>query len=115
MILQVQKNQVTPEIAVLALSGRLLMGNDSQQVEWTVADLLKNGIKKVVFDLTALHGIDSTGVGILVVCQAKLQNAAGNLRIAGVQPGIVHETLQMTHVDRLVRFFPTTQEATQNF
>ena len=115
MILQVQKNQLSPNTAVLALSGRLMMGNDSRQVEWSIADLIQSGVNKVIFDLTGLDGIDSTGVGILVTSQAKLQRAAGNLRIAGVQPGIVHETLTMTHVDRLVPFFPTAQEASENF
>jgi anti-anti-sigma factor len=68
----------------------------------------------VIFDLSKLDAIDSTGVGIIVVCHAKLQKAGGSLRIAGAQ-GIVLETLQMTHVDRLVPLFPSADAAEQNF
>jgi len=114
MILQIQVKRHTPEVGVLELDGRLLMGNDSRQIEWSVAELLKEGIKKVVFDLTNLEGIDSTGVGILVMCHAKLQKAGGGLRIAGPQ-GIVNDILLMTHIDRLMRFHASAQEATEKF
>jgi len=91
-----------------------MMGNDSRQVEWGVSEMLGTGVKKVIFDLSKLDGIDSTGVGILVMCHAKLRNAGGSLRIAGAQ-GIVLETLQMTHVDKLVQLFATADAAAQNF
>ena len=94
--------------------GKLMMGNDSRQVEWSVAELLIGGVKKVLFDLSMLDGIDSTGVGIIVVCHAKLQKAGGSLRIAGAT-GIVLETLQMTHLDRIVPLFRSAEEAAQNF
>src|SRR5215469_5964270 len=98
----------------IELIGKLMMGNDSRQVEWSVAELLVAGVKKVVFDLSRLDGIDSTGVGIIVVCHAKLQKVGGNLRLAGAT-GIVLETLQMTHVDKIVSIFPNAEEAGHNF
>ena len=88
MILEVQKKQATPEIVVLELRGRLLMGNDSRQVEWSIAEVMKEGGKRVVMDLRELDAIDSTGVGILVMCNAKLQKAGGVMRIVSTD-GIV--------------------------
>jgi len=114
MILEVEKKQALPDVAILELRGRLLMGNDSRQVEWSVADLLKNGVKKVVVDLRQVDAIDSTGVGILVMCNAKLQKAGAAMRIVSTD-GIVESTLQMTHVDRIVKFFPTVEEASAKF
>ncbi len=114
MILEIEKKQLPPDISVLELRGRLLMGNDSRQVEWTMAELLKDGAKKVVVDLRQLDAIDSTGVGILVMCNAKLQKSGGVMRIVSVD-GIVESTLQMTHVDRIVKFFPTVEEASEKF
>jgi len=43
-----------------------------------------------------------------------MQRAGGMLRIAGPQ-GIVEQTLMLTHVDRLVPFFPSADLAAQNF
>jgi anti-sigma B factor antagonist len=114
MTLQLQKSQATPDIWVLALSGRLLMGNDSRNVELAFSELLLEGVKKVVADITRLESLDSTGVGILVVCHGRIQKAGGALRIAS-SPGIVHDALMMTHVDKLIRFFPSAEEATKNF
>jgi len=114
MILQLQKSQPSPDLCRIELIGKLMMGNDSRQVEWSVAELLVAGVKKVVFDLSRLDGIDSTGVGIIVVCHAKLQKVGGNLRLAGAS-GIVLETLQMTHVDKIVSIFPNAEEAGHNF
>lgn len=114
MILQLQKTQLAPDLCRIELIGRLMMGNDSRQVEWSVAELVGAGVKRVVFDLSKLDGIDSTGVGILVVCHAKLTKAGGSARIAGAQ-GIVLDTLQMTHVDRLVPLFPSTDAAERSF
>jgi anti-anti-sigma factor len=114
MTLQLQKNQLTAELCQLEFTGKLMMGNESRQVEWNVSELLLAGVKKVIFDLTMLDGIDSTGVGIIVMCQAKLQKAGGSLRVAGAQ-GIVLDTLHMTRVDKLVPVFATAKEAAQDF
>ena len=114
MILQLHKTQPTPDICLIAFTGKLMMGNDSRQVEWNISELLIAGVKKIIFDLSRLDGIDSTGVGILVMCQAKMQKAGGMLGIAGPQ-GIVEQTLMLTHVDRLVPFFPSADLAAQNF
>jgi anti-sigma B factor antagonist len=114
MILQLQKSQPAPDVCLMEFSGKLMMGKDSRQVEWGVTEQLGAGIKKIIFDLSKVDSIDSTGVGIIVVCEAKLRKAGGALRIAGPE-GIVHDTLVMTHVDRLVRFFPTAKAAAQDF
>jgi anti-sigma B factor antagonist len=114
MILQLQKSNPAPDICLMEFSGKLMMGNDSRQVEWGVTELLGAGIKKIIFDLSKVDSIDSTGVGIIVVCEAKVRKAGGALRIAGPE-GIVHDTLVMTHVDRLVKFFPTANAAAQDF
>ncbi|HTP68994.1 MAG TPA: STAS domain-containing protein [Dongiaceae bacterium] len=114
MMLQLHKNQLSSELCQLEFVGKLMMGNEAKQVEWNVSELLVSGVKKIIFDLTMLDGIDSTGVGIIVMCQAKLQKAGGSLRVAGAQ-GIVGDTLLMTHVDRLVPMFATAKEAAQDF
>jgi anti-sigma B factor antagonist len=114
MILQLQKSQPEPDICLIEFSGKLMMGNDSRQVEWTVRELLEAGMKKIIFDLSKLDGIDSTGVGIIVMCEGKVRKAGGEVRIAG-PVGPVHDTLVLTHVDRLVRFYPAAKEAAQNF
>jgi anti-sigma B factor antagonist len=114
MILSIASKHFDPDIAVLEMAGRICLGSASQQVEWSLADLLKQNQKKIVFDLSGVTVLDSTGVGIIVMCYAKVKKAGGNLRIAGAN-GMVEETLKMTNVDKIMPFYSSLAEATQNF
>lgn len=114
MILNVQRKNVEPNIAVLEMTGRIAMGSDSQRIEWGLAELLKENYRKVVFDLTEVTFLDSSGIGILMMCHAKLKKVGGALHIAGAR-GMVKETLEMTSVDKIVHIYPTAVEAAQCF
>jgi anti-sigma B factor antagonist len=114
LILTIERNQIPPDITVLELTGRIVLGNNSRDVELKLADILAEKSKKIIFDLKGVTLLDSTGVGILVVCQGKVTQAGGELRIAGAS-GIVGEVLKMTSVNKLVRFFPTVTEASADF
>ncbi len=114
MTLQVDRKHVDPDIAVLEITGRITLGFDCQQVEWQLAELMKENQKKVVFNLAEVTTVDSTGVGILVMCCAKLRKAGGDLRIAGAN-GAVRDILKLTSVDKIVAFYPTVAEASEGF
>jgi anti-anti-sigma factor len=58
--------------------------------------------------------LDSTGVGIIVMCYAKVRKAGGDLHIAGAN-GMFEETLKMTNVDKIMPFYPSLAEAARNF
>ena len=88
------------------------MGRDCQQVEWQIDDLLGGKQNKVVLDLSGLKQIDSTGVGIVVMCSGKLKKAGGELRIAGAG-GMVDNVLKMTSIDQMVKFYPTAAAAAE--
>jgi anti-sigma B factor antagonist len=114
MILKIDRKQIEPDIAVLEMNGRIVLGNDAKLVEWKLAELLKENQKKVVFDLGGVTLLDSTGVGIIVMCHAKLKKCGGALRLARVN-GMVGDTLRLTSVDKLIEFYPTVKEAAAGF
>jgi anti-sigma B factor antagonist len=114
VILTIERKQLPPDITVLEMTGRIILGNNARDVELRLAEVLAEHAKKIIFDLTGVTMLDSTGVGILVVSQAKIKKEGGELRIAGAA-GVVGEILQMTSVDKLVRLFPTVAEAAAHF
>ena len=114
MILTIERKQIVPDITVLEMNGRIILGNNARDVELKLAEVLGDHAKKIVFDLSGVSMLDSTGVGILVVSQAKIKKEGGELRIAGAM-GVVGEILQMTSVDKIVHIYPTVAEATANF
>ena len=114
MILTVQRKNLEPGIVVLQMTGRIAMGSDSQRIEWGLAELLKEDHKKVIFDLTEVTFLDSSGIGILMMCHAKLKKAGGALHIAGAR-GMVEETMEITSLNKIIHVYPSVAEAVQGF
>ena len=114
MILQIEEKKAAPDVTILEMKGRMCMGRDCQEVEWRMTDLMKKGEKKVVFDLSGINLMDSTGVGILVSCFGRMKKSGGELRLV-VVPGKVQEVLSMTMVDKVLHVFPTAIAAAENF
>lgn len=114
MILTIEHRKIEPDIFVMEMRGRITMGSDSQKIEWGLAELLKQKQTKVIFDLTHVDYLDSSGVGILMVCHARLKKAGGVLHLAGAR-GFVEEALAMTSVNKIVPLYPTTDQAADRF
>ena len=113
MLLNIEKRRASADVTVLALVGRLTLGRECQELEWQVEDLLKNQEKKIILDFSELSYLDSTGVGILVMCSGKVKQAGGELRVVGAQ-GVVEQTLKMTRVDEIVPLYADTGLAVEN-
>lgn len=110
MILTIERKNLANELVVLEMAGRIVLGNDAKTVEWKVDELLKENCKKVIFDLSRVSVLDSTGVGIVVMCHARIKKAGGSLHLAGAD-GMVDQTLRMTNVDRLIPMDASVQAA----
>jgi anti-sigma B factor antagonist len=115
MILSVERRQIPPDIVVLEMTGKIVLGNNSRDVELKLAEILADPAKKkIIFDLSGVTVLDSTGIGILVVSQGKINKAGASLRIAGAT-GFVEDTLKITSVDKLIQLYPTAQDAAASF
>jgi anti-sigma B factor antagonist len=114
MILNIENRKIEPDVVVMEMHGRITMGSDSQKIEWGLAQLLNERQTKVIFDLTDVCYVDSSGVGILMMCHAKLKKAGGALYLAGAQ-GFVEEALAMTSLNKIVPLYLTTRQAAQDF
>jgi anti-sigma B factor antagonist len=115
MILSVERRQIPPDIVVLEMIGKIVLGNNSRDVELKLTEILADPANKnIIFDLSGITVLDSTGIGILVVSQGKINKAGASLRIAGAT-GFVEDTLKITSVDRLIQLYPTAVEAAASF
>ena len=115
MILSVERRQIPPDIMVLEMTGKIVLGNNSRDVELKLAEILADPAKKkIIFDLSGITVLDSTGIGILVVSQGKINKAGASLRIAGAT-GFVEDTLKITSVDKLIQLYPTAVQAAASF
>jgi anti-anti-sigma factor len=106
--------QPKPGLVVVELSGRISMGDDCAQIDQTVEQHIQRDEKHFIFDLTAVHHIDSAVVGQIVKSHSRLLRSGGKLRIAGAA-GMVHGVLKLTQVSRVIEMFPTTAAASEGF
>jgi anti-sigma B factor antagonist len=113
-MLTIQSSQPAPDIALLEITGRIAMGRECKELEWATQGLLKNNVKKVVFDLTRVTHVDSTGIGIIVMCAGLLKESGGQLRVVAPSGHIEH-IFKMTNVDQIVGLHPSVAAATAGF
>lgn len=114
-MLEIQTKHLPPDIIVLEVTGRITIGRECQHLEWTVEKLVREQMqKKVIFDLSGVTHVDSTGVGIIVMSAGQLKEAGGELRLAGVNNHVEH-VLRLTGIDKLVTWNPTVTDAAAGF
>lgn len=113
-LLQIQTERIEPDITVVSLAGKVVLGPDSLQIENLVADLLKKKNLKFIFELSRVYYIDSTGMGIIAACFTRVKKAGGGFRLAAVADR-VRELFKITHLDTMLAFYPTVLAASENF
>jgi anti-sigma B factor antagonist len=114
-MLEIQTKHLSPDIVVLEINGRITIGRECKQLEWATETLVREKKeKKIIFDLSGVTHIDSTGVGIIVMSAGQVKEAGGELRLAGANKH-VEQVLKLTSVDKIVSWNPTVTEAAVGF
>jgi anti-sigma B factor antagonist len=104
---------VREEVVILTLKGRLTLG-ESNSVRERIAQLSAAGKHNVVVDLGAVEYIDSTGLGILVICFTSLKKQGGALKLVNPNKRNV-ELLLLTKLHTVFEVFTEVQDAVNSF
>ncbi len=110
MALTLTTRSVAPDITVIELDGRITLGKESSQIEAVVLKALNEGARKLIIDLSGVSYLDSTGIGIIAYCFAKIGQVGAKAAVAGAK-GLVLEVFKMTHLDTVIQFFPDVEAA----
>ena len=113
-VLQIQTTRIEPDITVMSFAGKIVMGPDSMSIETMVADLLAKNQKKIIFDLSRVFFLDSTGMGVIASCYSKARRADGALRVAGVA-NRVRDLFRITRLDNVLGFYASVTDASKGF
>jgi anti-sigma B factor antagonist len=73
-------------------------------------DLHREGLARIVVDLSAVTYCDSTGIGVLAMFAKRLLDAGGRLQVAGARPAVA-EILGIAGLTAVVPSFPTVELA----
>ncbi|MBZ5593169.1 MAG: STAS domain-containing protein [Acidobacteriia bacterium] len=113
MLLQIETKRVAPDVTVLELTGKIALGRESQKIETLVQDLLRQNEKKIVFDISRVDHVDSTGIGVMAYCFGTLNRCGGEFRLAGASGKVLH-LLQITHLDKVLPLCASVEDACQS-
>jgi anti-sigma B factor antagonist len=88
-------NREVNGVSVMALDGRIVLGEESNALREKLKSLIAEGKKKIVLNMDNIKYIDSSGLGALVAahCSAKTQGASLRLCHLGSK---FQEVLQIT-------------------
>jgi anti-sigma B factor antagonist len=107
MALKITSREVDGVI-VLALDGRIVLGDETIALRDAVKGQLGQGNKKIVLDLKNVTMIDSSGLGAMVTAHSSAKSAGATLRLCNLGAR-TNELLQMT---RLVTVFEISNSET---
>jgi anti-sigma B factor antagonist len=107
-------NREVDGVSVVALDGRIVLGEESNALREKVKSLIAEGKKKVVLNMANITFIDSAGLGTLVASHhsAKSQGAALKLAHLGSK---FQEVLQITKLLTVFDVYNSEAEAVASF
>jgi anti-sigma B factor antagonist len=98
-------------VAILDLSGRITVGDESTKLRETLRGLMTGGILNIVLNLDDVDYIDSTGLGALVVCFTSLRKAGGGLKLLNLN----RRNIELLLLTKLSTVFGDEQNAINSF
>jgi anti-sigma B factor antagonist len=101
-------------IYILALRGRLVLGQESSGLRTTVNNLLSSGVTRLVINLEHVNYVDSAGLGALIEAHRTTKAQGGRVKLSNLGPKF-KEALQVVRLIDMFETFPTEAAAVASF
>jgi anti-sigma B factor antagonist len=107
-------DHVVDGVAVVALEGRIVLGEESTALREKVKSLLATGQKKIVLNMDKVSYIDSSGLGALVAAHTSARSQGASLKISNLGSKF-QEILLVTKLVTVFEVSGTEAEAIASF
>lgn len=104
----------TDSVAILDVSGKLMGGPDADVFKEAVRNLLDEGYKNVVVNMSQVPFINSTGLGILISAYTTLRKEDGILKLTNVTERI-DSLLMITKLGTIFETYSSEDKAVESF
>jgi anti-sigma B factor antagonist len=101
-------------VAVLALEGRIVLGEESNALREAVKAHLAKGQKKIVLNMDNVTYIDSAGLGTLVAAHHSAKQQGAGLRLCNLGSKF-QEVLQVTKLLTVFDVYDNEKQALDSF
>jgi anti-sigma B factor antagonist len=103
----------TKDIAIVRCHGRIVFGEEADELRRVILDLLKE-TQRIVLNLAWIEYVDSSGIGVLVASFISARHRGAEIKLAALGPR-AHELLATTNVEQLFEVYGSADEAVRSF
>src|SRR5437667_866681 len=101
-------------IYLLALKGRLILGQESDGLRAMIDNLLASGATRIVVNLEHVNYVDSAGLGALIEAHRKTKAQGGRLKLSNLGPNF-KQALELARLLTIFDTCPTEAAAVAGF
>ena len=101
------------DVTVVSVLTEVLDASNTEEFKTGFASIL-NESNKLIFEMSHVKLIDSSGCGTLLYCQKQLNKLNGALKLCGVQE-TVRTLFELVRIDRVIDIFDSKEEAVKSF
>jgi anti-anti-sigma factor len=95
--------------AVVTVGGEIDLGT-AGQLRDHLTECIRDQVRDIVLDLSAVTFMDSTGLQVLIATQRRLEPLGGKLRLVGLRSGVA-KVLKVTGLDQTFSGYASVDEA----
>jgi len=107
-------NREVNGVTIVELDGRIVLGEETNNLRETVKSLISRGQEKLILDMKNVTMIDSGGLGALVSAYSSVKSAGGSLRLCNL--GVhFNQLLQITKLLTVFEVSKTQEDAVSAF
>jgi len=111
MNLKIGTRSINDRASLIDLEGEVDVYT-APQLKQQIINLLDDGVRRIIVNLSAVDYLDSTALGVLIGGLKRLRERDGNLDLICPNPRI-KRIFQITGLDKIFDIYATEQEATE--
>jgi len=102
------------EVTVIALTGKLTLGEGTARLRDAVREALDRGRNKIVLHMGEVMYVDSGGLGEMIHSLTTVRAQGGQLKLAKLQ-SLARDLIQITRLYTVFEVFPDEEAAVRSF
>jgi anti-sigma B factor antagonist len=102
------------DIAVMEARGSIIGGDETDELKNRARDLVDQGNRKLVLDLSNVTYLNSSGIGAIVSIHTMYSKEGGRIKVCGLGKG-VRNVFVITSLTRVIDVEETRDDAIRNF
>jgi anti-sigma B factor antagonist len=91
-------------VTVVDLAGKIVVGDGADRLLDTAKELVRQGERNLLFNMTEVSYVDSGGLGVFVKCHNAATESNGRIKLVNVS-GRIRDLLRITRLHALFEVF----------